>query len=197
MRTLVILFSLTQLLPVAVLKRPFALQGQDDESPLSPHFACGLELSGVQVYMNLTDHFTDTEMGVAGADQRLIDNARFLCQVILEPIQGTQFGPLHIHDGYRSPEHNAKVGGKPTSWHQFDTNQAAADFDCLPHEYVTVFDWIRLWSGLPFDKVILERNSAGNPAAIHIQVDTTAAPRRLAYTGSTGAGTTYTPQVVA
>ena len=142
--------------------------------------------------MNLTEHFTDTELGVAGADQRLINNATFLCEKILEPIRA-QFGPVHVHDGYRSPEHNAAVGGKPTSYHQFEGNQAAADFDCLPSEYQTVFDWIRLWSGLPFDKVILESNSAGSPAAIHIQVDTVAAPRRLAYTGSTGAGTSYMP----
>ena len=145
--------------------------------------------------MNLTEHFTDAELGVAGADPRLIENAKFLCETILEPIRA-QFGPVKIHDGYRSPEHNASVGGKPTSWHQFDANQAAADFDCLPHDYQAVFDWIRLWSSLPFDKVILESNSAGLPAAIHIQVDTTAAPRRLAYTGSTGAGTAYVPQTV-
>ena len=142
--------------------------------------------------MNLTEHFTDTELGVAEAEQRLIDNATFLCRTILEPIRD-KFGPVHVHDGYRSPEHNAAVGGKPTSWHQFDGTESAADIDCLPTDYRTVFDWIRLWSGLPFDKVILEKNSAGEPAAIHIQVDAVAAPRRLAYTGSTGAGTVYTP----
>ncbi len=145
--------------------------------------------------MNLTDHFTDSELGVENAEERLIENARFLCQTVLEPIR-VQFGPVHIHDGYRSPAHNAEVGGKPTSWHQFDGTRSAADFDCLPHAYVTVFDWIRLWSGLPFDKLILEHNSAGEPAAIHVQVDTLQSPRRLAYTGSTGAGTTYTPMTV-
>ena len=64
-----------------------------------------------------------------------------------------------------------------------------------------VFDWIRLESGLQFDKVILESHPPppegdGKPAAVHIQVDTLQAPRRLAYTGSTGAGTVYTPQTV-
>lgn len=144
--------------------------------------------------MNLTEHFTAAELGV-GNDVHRIANARFLCQVILEPIRA-QFGPVHIHDGYRNPEHNARVGGKPTSWHQFDGNQAAADFDCLPTDYATVFNWIRLWSGLPFDKVILEHNAQEQPQAIHIQVDTLAHPRRLAYTGSTGAGTVYIPVAV-
>ena len=145
--------------------------------------------------MNLTEHFTDTEMGVENTDERLVTNAKFLCEVILEPIRA-QFGPVHIHDGYRSPEHNARVGGKPTSWHQFDGNQAAADFDCLPTEYQVVFDWCRLWSGLPFDKIILEHGASGAPAAIHVQVDAVAPPRRLAYTGSTGAGVAYIPQTV-
>jgi len=140
--------------------------------------------------MNLSDHFTDTELGVEGANPRLITNATFLCNTLLEPIRD-KFGPVHVHDGYRSPEHNAEVGGKPTSWHQFDGNHAAADIDCLPTEYQVVFDWIRLWSGLGFDKVILEKNSAGADAAIHLQIDTIAQPRRLAYTGSTGAGTAY------
>ena len=145
--------------------------------------------------MNLTEHFTDAELGVVGADQRLIDSATFLCSQILESIR-KEFGPVHVHDGYRSPEHNAAVGGKPTSYHQFNGTQAAADIDVLPTGYQECFDWIRLESGLPFDKVILETNAAGVAAAIHIQVDTATMPRRLAYTGSTGAGTVYVPQEV-
>jgi hypothetical protein len=145
--------------------------------------------------MKLTEHFTDTELGVAGADERLIYNATFLCSHILERIRD-EFGPVHVHDGYRSPEHNASVGGKPTSYHQFNGTQAAADIDVLPTSYHECFDWIRLESGLPFDKVILETNASGVAAAIHIQVDTAAVPRRLAYTGSTGAGTVYVPQEV-
>lgn len=140
----------------------------------------------------LSEHFTDVELGVEGAEPRLVANATFLCETLLEPIR-TKFGPVKVHDGYRSPEHNAAVGGKPTSYHQFDGTRSAADFDVLPTPFQEAFDWIRMESGLPFDKVILEHNESGNPAAIHIQVDSAVAPRRLAYTGSTGAGTVYTP----
>jgi hypothetical protein len=142
--------------------------------------------------MNLSPHFTDDELNVTGENPRLLTSAQFLCVTLLEPIR-TKFGAVRIHDGYRSPDHNAAVGGKPTSWHQFDGTESAADFDCTKTSYQEVFDWIRLESELPFDKVILEHNGAGEPRCIHIQVDRTATPRRLAYTGSTGAGTVYTP----
>lgn len=142
--------------------------------------------------MQLTEHFSDFELGVAGQDSRLLTSAQFLCQKLLEPIRA-QFGPVRIHDGYRSPDHNAAVGGKAASWHQFNGTQSAADFDCPSASYHVVFDWIRLESNLPFDKVILESNSAGEPRCIHIQVDANSNARREAYTGSTGAGTVYTP----
>jgi len=141
--------------------------------------------------MQLTPHFTDFELGVDGQESRLLTSAQFLCTALLEPIRA-KFGPVRVHDGYRNPEHNAAVGGKPTSWHQFNGTESAADFDCPQASYQTVFDWIRLESGLPFDKVILEMNNAGEPSCIHVQIDANATPRRQAYTGSTGAGTVYT-----
>jgi hypothetical protein len=142
--------------------------------------------------LNLTEHFSDRELGVAGAESRLLSNAAFLCRTILEPIRA-KFGPVHIHDGYRDPEHNAQVGGKPTSWHQFVGTQSAADFDCSEAAFGVVFDWIRLESGLEFDKVILEKNAAEEPRCIHVQVDKQAAPRRQAYVGYLGASEDYVP----
>jgi hypothetical protein len=142
--------------------------------------------------MQLTPHFVDTELGVEGAAPQIVINAIFICQTLLEPIRA-QFGPVHIHDGYRPPAHNAEVGGKPTSYHLYDGTQSAADIDALPTDYQTVFNWVRLQSGLGFDKVILEFGSDGTPQCIHLQVDSAVTPRRLAYTGSTGAGTVYTP----
>lgn len=146
--------------------------------------------------MQLTTHFTDAELGVAGLDKRLLYNALFLCNTILEPLR-LHFGPVHVHDGYRPAEHNANVGGKPTSYHLFDNGQAAADIDALPVSCTDVFDWLRLESKLPFDKVILETNAAGIASTVHIQVDRMqSTQRRLAYTGQTGDGTLYTPAEV-
>jgi hypothetical protein len=59
-----------------------------------------------------------------------------------------------------------------------------------------LFGWIRLLSRLPFDKVILERRD-GVARCIHVQMDCEAVPRRMAFSGSTGAGVVYQPEVVA
>ena len=145
--------------------------------------------------MQLTEHFEDYELGVDGAPPEIVANAVYICEQLLEPIRA-QFGPVNVHDGYRPPAHNEAVGGKPTSYHLYDGTQSAADIDALPTGYQQVFDWIRLESGLPFDKVILETNPAGEPATVHLQIDSGLPPRRLAYTGQTGAGTAYSPAEV-
>lgn len=143
----------------------------------------------------LTEHFEDHELGVENCDARLIENATFLCQQVLEPIR-TKFGPVHIHDGYRDPGHNAAVGGKTASFHLFIDGHAAADVDALPAVSIpALFDWLRLESGLKFDKVILETNARDVPACVHIQIDPLKPPRRQAFIGHTGAATHYEDQV--
>ena len=146
--------------------------------------------------VKLTENFLDTELGVAGCDIRLIGNATFLCVKLLEPIRAHFGKPVRVHDGYRDPAHNDRVGGKPGSWHLFEAGHAAADISVQDVPLQEAFDWIRLESGLPFDKVILE-SSGGQPATIHLQIDCLVAPRRLAYTGGTGASFTYNPVEVA
>ena len=146
--------------------------------------------------MQLTPHFSDAELGVVHApNPQVLANAVYICQILLEPIR-EQFGPVNVHDGYRPPAHNSAVGGKATSYHLYAGAQSAADIDALPTPYQELFDWIRLASRLPFDKVILETDASGTPACVHLQVDRAVPPRRLAYTGNTGAGTAYIPQQV-
>lgn len=145
--------------------------------------------------MQLTDHFADTELGVAGCDERLVANARYICTELLEPLR-ERFGAILVHDGYRDPGHNDRVGGKPASYHLFEGGRAAADVSSPHATNRTMFDWLRLESHLPFDKVILEYNAAGLAATVHLQIDSGAEARRLAYTGATGAGEIYTPQEV-
>jgi Peptidase M15 len=144
----------------------------------------------------LTEHFSEEELGVAGCDPRLANNAKALCDRILEPIRDQYGEPLRVHDGYRDPGHNARVGGKAASWHLYSGTQAAADIDVQGIPLREVFDWVRLKSGLPFDKVILETNAAGIPACIHLQFDYASGPRRLAYIGGTGNSQSYTPMSV-
>jgi hypothetical protein len=146
--------------------------------------------------MNLTQHFTDEELGLAGCDVRIVSNATYLCERILEPIRAHYDKPIRIHSGYRDPVHNARVGGKPDSWHLYEGNHAAADFDVVGVLLKDCFDWIRLQSKLNFDKVIIEY-AGDQPATIHIQVDAIEEPRRLAYVGGTGDSHSYTPVMVA
>lgn len=143
----------------------------------------------------LSPHFSQKELGVIGCSQEIIDNATFLCNIILEPIRQHFNSAINIHDGYRDEGHNARVGGKIASFHLFTGGHAAADFDVNGDKsptYREVFDWIRLQSKLPFDKVILEHNASGADAAIHIQVDRNNPPRRQAFVGGTGNSQQYT-----
>lgn len=140
----------------------------------------------------LSPHFMQSEMGVIGCDDRLIQNAQFVATTILEPVRAHFNSPIRVHDGYRDPGHNSRVGGKPASFHLFDDGKGAADFDVMGIGLQETFDWIRLSSELPFDKVILEHNAVGQPECVHVQVDRLTAPRRQAFVGGTGASEDYT-----
>jgi len=80
----------------------------------------------------------------------------------------SHFGkPINIHSGFRCRALNAAVGGTETSQH---LTFQAADFHVEGVDLVTVFDWIRLHSGLPFGQVILEGSSPANPTWIHLSL---------------------------
>jgi hypothetical protein len=54
---------------------------------------------------------------------------RALCRQILEPMRD-RFGPCSVHSGYRTPRHNAAVGGERGSYHVndwHDVDDVAAD----------------------------------------------------------------------
>ncbi len=148
----------------------------------------------------LSLHFADTELGVepgSGATPQQVANAQTLCSVLLEPIR-SQFGPIAVDDGYRTPEHNAAVGGAATSQHLYLDQNSAADIRPLGETLETVFDWIRLSSHLQFDQCILECHpGTRTPACIHISYNgALTAQRRQALTGETNGAGTYQSVVV-
>jgi hypothetical protein len=80
----------------------------------------------------------------------------------------SHFGrPVKVHSGFRGRTLNAAVGGAETSQH---LTFQAADFHVEGVDLVTVFDWIRKESGLPFGQVILEGSSAAFPTWIHLSL---------------------------
>lgn len=142
----------------------------------------------------LSDHFTDRELNVESADLRIKDNARFLCQRILESIR-EKFGPLHITSGYRPADHNAAVGGVRDSEHQYHDDHAAADFRPVDANIplTQVFNWVRLESRLPFRQVILEHDHATQqPECIHVSARVNGNDKHEALIGGTHGTEGYT-----
>lgn len=138
----------------------------------------------------LTEHFSEKELRVEGADERIVTSARWLCENVLEPLRA-RFGPVTVTSGYRSPMANEATGGVTTSFHLYEGSRCAADVTC-PADIVMVFDWLRLESRLPFDKVIIEFSLRGIPQIIHIQADPTLQRPRTAYLGKTHGKGSYT-----
>lgn len=141
--------------------------------------------------VQLTDHFSASEFGLADTDTDGIRNAKALCLEVLEPVREHYSLPLQIHDGKRCEAHNAAVGGKKASYHLFEGGRCAADFHVIGVNLRDTFDWIRLKSKLGFDKVILEHDKNGVPRCIHVQLDIFSEPRRQAFEGETGNATSY------
>lgn len=144
----------------------------------------------------LSPNFTERELGVEWADARVKANARYLCEKLLEPIRAKYRMPVFVTSGYRDAAHNAQVGGKSKSFHLYEYDRCACDFKVVGIAAKTTFDWLRLESGLPFDKVILEYQE-GEARIIHIQAFSKGEPRRRAFVGETGDTMVYTPVEVA
>ena len=143
----------------------------------------------------LSPNFTECELGVEGADARVKANAKYLCEKLLEPIRAKYRMPVLVTSGFRDAAHNALVGGKSKSFHLYEYDRCAADFKVVGIPAVETFDWLRLESGLPFDKVILEYQE-GEARIIHLQAFAKGEPRRLAFVGETGDAKVYTPMEV-
>ena len=147
--------------------------------------------------MRLSDHFDSVEFERHGAmPLEALPILTEFCERVLEPIR-EKFGPLTITSGYRPPAANASTGGVPNSYHVYTADKCAADIvpvRATPSLEV-VFAWIRMDSGLPFDKAILERDKAtGQDACIHLQYSRN--PRRQAFIGETHGTGGYTQVAV-
>lgn len=144
--------------------------------------------------MQLSPHFADIELGVAGADPEIVANAVQLCDTLLEPIRA-QYGPVTLSCGYRDAASNHAVGGASNSQHLYIGQNSAADIiECGSATLSSVFNWIRLDSHLPFDQCILEISpKTQEPPCIHISYNGALVnQRREALTGETNGAGAYT-----
>jgi putative chitinase len=150
----------------------------------------------------LTKHFTLAEMIVSPTAKRLglsnvpteehIENMRYCCEKILEPVREHFGKPVRINSSYRSPRVNQAVGGSKTSQH---VNGQAIDFEIMGIDNKVVADWIA--DNLEFDQVILEFYIAGdkNSGWVHASIKKNGGNRmqRLIASKSKAGGTVYTP----
>lgn len=109
----------------------------------------------------LTQHFTLEELTVSPTAKRLglsntptaehIENMKYCCEKILEPVRAHFKKPVIINSSYRSPAVNEAVGGSKTSQH---VNGQAIDFEIMGISNKVVADWVA--DNLEYDQVILE-----------------------------------------
>jgi hypothetical protein len=153
--------------------------------------------------MNLTEHFTEAELRVQGESNRIRENALQLCAKVLEPIRAQFLVPVIITSGFRNPQRNKDAGGVGDSWHLFEDFRSACDFKVIDpstkrtsKRLIDIFDWLRLASDVPFDRVILYYNADGSPRHIHVQYKrgTHHSGKRLAFVKLTNSKR-YHPQV--
>lgn len=130
--------------------------------------------------MQLSEHFTMAELTrsevavLEGIDNQPtedweIDNLKFLCENILEPIREYYDTPFSPNSGYRSPELNAEVKGVPTSQHCLGE---AVDIAVPGVSKLALAWWIR--THLDFDQLILECYEVDRPEAGWVHVSTKA-----------------------
>jgi hypothetical protein len=114
-----------------------------------------------------------------------------LCLNVLEAIRSHVGVPMVITSGYRPPEANAAAHGVANSQHIATSAYCAADWQFQGlHDLRSVFDWIRLKSGLSIDQLILEHQENGGADVIHTSY-VIEGPRREALEGSTANQSAY------
>jgi putative chitinase len=151
--------------------------------------------------MQLTEHFTLAEMIVSPTAKRLglsntptaehIENMRYCCEKILEPVRAHFGKPVQINSSYRAPLVNKAVGGSKTSQH---VNGQAIDFEVPGVDNKVVADWVA--DNLEFDQVILEFYTKGdkNSGWVHASIKKEGGNRkvRMIASKSKAGGTVYT-----
>lgn len=132
-------------------------------------------------YEKLSPHFALAEFLPPGVDEEnvpteVLVNLELLVEEILEPLRSRLSMPVVIHSGYRPPEYNARVGGKPHSDHQLGN---ACDFHCpaafgrtWQQSTLYAFNWIRTQLDGRFGQLILEdhRIFRGSPTKLWVHV---------------------------
>lgn len=127
--------------------------------------------------MNLSKNFslaelcnshTAKKLGIDNTPNEIeIENLRYLCLKVLQPLRDNKGQAININVGFRNRKLNNAVGGSSTSFH---LKGCAVDIDNDNTEISNkeIFDYIRL--NLPYTELIWERGTALNPAWVHVAI---------------------------
>ena len=152
--------------------------------------------------MQVTKHFSLQELTRSTTAQRRgisnnptpehLENMKYVCEQILEPVRAHFGKPVTINSSYRSPALNAAVGGSSRSQH---CNGQAVDFEIQGVSNKELADWVA--DNLIFDQVILEFynwKDGKNSGWVHasIRKDGKNRGQRLIASKSAAGGTVYT-----
>lgn len=100
---------------------------------------------------------TATKLGIDNTpNDEEIENLRFLCVEVLQPIRDHYNAQVSVSSGFRCDELNEAIpGSSKTSQHRAKQGSAAADFTVEGVSVEAVFEFVRK-SNLPVDQVINE-----------------------------------------
>lgn len=93
---------------------------------------------------DLTKNFSISEIfGDNEPTAMQYQTARRMAVTLLQPIRSFLSYSVKVTSGYRSPEHNAKIGGSPTSEHTWQWYAGATDLSIISdHDRLRVYDFL-------------------------------------------------------
>lgn len=119
----------------------------------------------------LTEHFSLAEMTVTGTGLPNepgpieVRHLATLCKMVLEPVRAHYNKPVKVNSGFRGHAVNQAVGSSETSQHRLGE---AADIEVPGVSNYDLAVYIR--DHLPFDQLILEAYTPGNPSSGWVHV---------------------------
>ena len=120
------------------------------EGQLTPNFALSeFEKSATAARLGIDNRIQEPEQG---------QSLQLLCEMVLQPIREHFGKPVRVNSGYRCQELNKTIG---SSWISQHCKGEAADIEISGISNYELAEWIRY--NLPFDQLILENHTKGDP----------------------------------
>jgi len=144
-----------ELLETAIEVLPIA--GEFEEEPMLSRYFSLEQLTFSELARKKSIHNAPSD--------KQIENLKYLCSMVLDPLKEKLGKPITIVSGFRSRELNTAMFGSPESWHMAEDDKAAVDIVCKGASLKRIAETLDELQ-VPFDKVIISYDRS----VIHIQV---------------------------